>query len=35
MPRIAPVIAVSAPIDPTITRASLEAFQSGAQRAIR
>src|SRR5580698_5687919 len=34
-PRIAPVIAVSAPIEPTSTRASLEAFQSGAQRAIK
>src|SRR5580693_8379868 len=34
-PRIAPVIAVSAPIEPTRTRASLEAFHSGAQRAIK
>src|SRR5271166_5597041 len=34
-PKIAPVIAVRAPIDPTSTRASAEAFHSGAQRAIR
>jgi hypothetical protein len=34
-PRIAPASAVSAPITPTSSRASDDADQSGAQRAIK